>query len=162
MRKLILLIFLLAAFAAAQKSVRVRTYTRKDGTVVHFHTRSAPGAATKVTTGNTTSSSRNATHESKTTTTATPVATTTPPKRDAKGRIVRSATAKREFARSNPRPSTGKTTGACRGYVIDHVTPLACGGPDASSNMQWQTTATAKEKDKWERSGCAVGGGDRF
>jgi hypothetical protein len=40
------------------------------------------------------------------------------------------------------------------GYVIDHRVPLACGGPDAPSNMQWQTVAAAKAKDKTERIGC--------
>lgn len=50
----------------------------------------------------------------------------------------------------NPCPSTGATSGACPGYVIDHVTPLKRGGADAPTNMQWQTTAEAKAKDKWE------------
>jgi hypothetical protein len=40
------------------------------------------------------------------------------------------------------------------GYVIDHIIPLACGGADDPDNMQWQTTAEAKAKDKWERRGC--------
>ena len=40
------------------------------------------------------------------------------------------------------------------GYVIDHVIPLACGGPDAPSNMQWQTVADAKAKDRVELKGC--------
>ncbi len=40
------------------------------------------------------------------------------------------------------------------GYVVDHIRPLACGGPDDPSNMQWQTVAEAKAKDKWERRGC--------
>lgn len=40
------------------------------------------------------------------------------------------------------------------GYVIDHIVPLACGGLDAPSNMQWQSAAAAKEKDKTERRGC--------
>jgi hypothetical protein len=40
------------------------------------------------------------------------------------------------------------------GYVIDHIKPLACGGADALSNMQWQTVAEAKAKDKIERVGC--------
>jgi hypothetical protein len=63
--------------------------------------------------------------------------------------------------KSNPCPSTGKTSGACRGYVMDHVRPLACGGPDTSSNLQWQTTQEAKAKDKVERRGCGprTGGG---
>ena len=68
---------------------------------------------------------------------------------------VRSASAKRNFQASNPCPATGKTTGSCKGYVVDHKTPLACGGADAPSNMEWQTTADAKLKDKTERAGCA-------
>jgi len=36
-------------------------------------------------------------------------------------------------------------------YVIDHVISLAKGGADSPSNMQWQTKAEAKAKDKWER-----------
>jgi hypothetical protein len=34
----------------------------------------------------------------------------------------------------------------------DHIVPLACGGPDAVSNMQWQTAADARAKDQWVRS----------
>jgi hypothetical protein len=74
--------------------------------------------------------------------------------RTSKGKIQRSVTAKRAFQRSHPCPSTGKATGACKGYVVDHVKPLACGGADAPSNMQWQTKAAAKAKDKTERAGC--------
>jgi len=32
--------------------------------------------------------------------------------------------------------------------------PLACGGPDAVPNMQWQTIAKARAKDTWERKAC--------
>jgi hypothetical protein len=69
-------------------------------------------------------------------------------------KIHRSATARTEFKQQQPCPATGKTKGACPGYVIDHVIPLACGGLDAPANMQWQTKAEAAEKDKWERIGC--------
>jgi hypothetical protein len=66
----------------------------------------------------------------------------------------RSTAAKDAFKREQPCPSTGKPAGACPGYVIDHATPLACGGADDPSNMQWQTTAEAKAKDQRERKGC--------
>ena len=72
-------------------------------------------------------------------------------------RIKRSQSAKVEFKREHPCPSTGKAKGPCKGYVIDHINPLACGGPDVPSNMQWQTVADAKAKDKWERQGCIKG-----
>jgi 5-methylcytosine-specific restriction endonuclease McrA len=70
--------------------------------------------------------------------------------RDHHGKIKRSARAKDEFKHEQPCPSTGKSSGACPGYVIDHVNPLKRGGADAPSNMQWQTKEAAKEKDKWE------------
>lgn len=66
----------------------------------------------------------------------------------------RSQKAKSMFKHSHPCPSTGKTKGSCPGFVIDHVKPLACGGIDDASNMQWQTKADAKAKDKWERKYC--------
>ena len=70
--------------------------------------------------------------------------------RNAKGRIARSAVAKRSFQKTHPCPSTRKATGACPGYVIDHMVPLKRGGADVPGNMQWQTTAAAKAKDKIE------------
>jgi hypothetical protein len=66
----------------------------------------------------------------------------------------RSASPKREFQLMHPCPSTGDTKGACPGYIKDSIKPLACGGSDAASNMQWQTKADAKAKDKWETKGC--------
>ena len=71
-------------------------------------------------------------------------------KRDPDGKIHRSAAAKGDFKKSHPCPSTSKSSGACPGYVIDHVKPLKRGGADSPSNMQWQTTAAAKAKDKTE------------
>ncbi len=59
----------------------------------------------------------------------------------------RSQSAKVAFKHQHPCPN-------CKGYVIDHIVPIACGGADAPSNMQWQTVADAKAKDKWERKGC--------
>jgi len=70
--------------------------------------------------------------------------------RDSHGRIARSQTAKNDFKKSNPCPSTGKSDGACSGYVIDHVKPLKRGGVDKPENMQWQSKEAAKQKDKTE------------
>lgn len=67
----------------------------------------------------------------------------------------RSHAATTAFKHSSPCPATGRSTGACPGYVIDHVIPLACGGPDSPGNMQWQTVADARAKDRWERKDCA-------
>ena len=72
--------------------------------------------------------------------------------RDSHGRIKRSAAAKNDFKRQHACPSTGRSSGACPGYVVDHVRPLECGGADAPSNMQWQTVADGKAKDKTERN----------
>ena len=70
--------------------------------------------------------------------------------RDAKGKIARSREARAHFEKSHPCPSTGKTSGACPGYVVDHVKPLKRGGADRPENMQWQTKEAAKKKDKIE------------
>ncbi len=70
--------------------------------------------------------------------------------RDNHGHITRSTRAKDEFKRGHPCPATGKSSGPCHGYVIDHVVPLKRGGPDAPGNMQWQTVEAAKAKDKVE------------
>jgi hypothetical protein len=63
----------------------------------------------------------------------------------------RSASVKREFQLTHPCPATGRTSGAGPGHVKDHVVPLACGGSDAVSNLQWQTIRNAKAKDKGRR-----------
>jgi hypothetical protein len=70
--------------------------------------------------------------------------------RNARGRIKRSKEAKRAFQHANPCPSTSKASGGCPGYVVDHVVPLKRGGVDAPNNMQWQTVADAKAKDRIE------------
>ena len=69
-------------------------------------------------------------------------------------REYRSREVTREFQREHPCPSTGRTSGACPGYRKDHIKALACGGPDAVWNLQWQTVAEARAKDRWERKTC--------
>ena len=66
--------------------------------------------------------------------------------RDGNGRIKRSAAAKREFMKQTGYPKGRK------GYVVDHSVPLECGGVDTPANMQWQTAAEAKIKDRTERT----------
>ena len=66
------------------------------------------------------------------------------------GNTHRSSQAKHAFMKSHPCPSTGKSSGSCPGYVVDHVVPLKRGGADNPGNMQWQTQQEAKTKDKWE------------
>jgi len=133
------------AKSTKDKPVHVRGYTRKDGTNVAPYDRSAPGTPGSANTGTTGRAYRKdfiaegySPHASV--------------QRDKHGKIKRSGPAKSAFERQSPCPSTGKSSGRCPGYVVDHVTALECGGADAPSNMQWQTKADAKAKDKTERS----------
>jgi hypothetical protein len=64
--------------------------------------------------------------------------------RDRTGRIKRNHSATYIFKRETNYPH-GRP-----GYVIDHIIPLKRGGCDCPSNMQWQTRAAAKAKDKIE------------
>lgn len=68
--------------------------------------------------------------------------------------ITRSKKVLREFVNQQACPATGLHRLPCKGWVIDHVKPLACGGADDPSNLQWQTREGAKAKDKWERKEC--------
>jgi 5-methylcytosine-specific restriction endonuclease McrA len=70
--------------------------------------------------------------------------------RDSHGKIARDPRQTNAFKHQHPCPSTGKSSGSCPGYVIDHIVPLKRGGMDAPSNMQWQTEGAAKQKDTWE------------
>lgn len=163
-----LTICLLAAAADAQ--VRVRGYYRRDGTYVAPYTRrgtpaqeSAPARP----------SGRAWTSSTWTDQSAAPQTLAPPPEvapkqagvyvdesgryvdergilRDADGRIYRSGSARAEFQRLIPCPETGLPAGSCPGWIVDHIVPLKNGGADDASNMQWQTEAEAKEKDRWE------------
>ncbi len=131
------------------KPVHVRGYTRKDGTYVAPHDRSAPG------TGTSSSSSTNVrptSHAYRKDYMAEGYSAHSSVQRDKHGRIKRSKSARAAFERQSPCPSTGKTSGRCPGYLVDHVNPLECGGADDPSNMQWQTAAAAKAKDSTERN----------
>ena len=72
----------------------------------------------------------------------------------AEGKTSRDPHQRAAFVKQHPCPSTGKTRGACPGYVVDHIKPLCAGGADRPSNMQWQTVAEAKKKDREEQKMC--------
>ena len=76
--------------------------------------------------------------------------------RDADGTIHRSLKMIAAFKQQHPCPSTKKKTGACKGWAIDHVIPLAVGGCDAVWNAQWlpdaiKSCAQQTCKDRFER-----------
>lgn len=78
------------------------------------------------------------------------------PQRNADGSIKRSSTVTKRFQQIHPCPSTGKTDGACPGWAMNHVIPLACGGCDEVSNLDWMPDEikSCKEpwcRDRWER-----------
>lgn len=78
------------------------------------------------------------------------------PQRNLDGTIHRSVTVLHDYQKIHPCPSTGLTTGACPGWALDHVIPLACGGCDAIINLQWlknsiKSCAGTECKDRWER-----------
>jgi hypothetical protein len=174
----IILVLALAAFSVLaasstdpNKPVHVRQYTRKDGTVVQAHDRSLPGSGVHSTAPKSSGATGSSRHSQTIPTgpatqhPAAPAAVRSQPStpqasadlaRDSRGRIARSASAKHAFEASHPCPATRSTSGPCNGYVIDHVKPLACGGADAPVNMQWQTEAEAKAKDRTERQGCSA------
>lgn len=83
------------------------------------------------------------------------------PARDDLGRIKRNPKVIRLFRATVPCPATGQTERHCPGYVVDHKIALACAKTeeeraalDSLPNLQWQTVAEAKAKDRIERQQC--------
>ncbi|MEO8483108.1 MAG: HNH endonuclease signature motif containing protein [Acidobacteriota bacterium] len=127
---------LLAKSGSSQKTVHVKEYRKKDGTVVRAHDRKPP--------------------KSKGSSVSAPAKAEPAPKpltekqrlKAAEDYLKRSDAARHAFMKQTGYPK-GRP-----GYIIDHIIPLACHGPDDPSNMQWQTVEEAKAKDKIERKGC--------
>ena len=141
MRKLLFSILLLSltltAFPATQRSGRSSS------------TRSSKSSSSKASTKSK-STKPKAPAKIKTAKVKTPK-TTVPKKstvaaRNSKGKIARSAQAKKQFEKQMGYPKGRK------GYVVDHIVPLECGVADVASNMQWQTSDEARIKDRTERN----------
>lgn len=62
----------------------------------------------------------------------------------------RGTEAPRLFRKANACPSTGKFTGPCSGWVMDHLHSLRCGGSDTPDNLWWMRVSEAKVKDTQE------------
>lgn len=72
----------------------------------------------------------------------------------ADGKIVRNRAAVRAFRAGNPCPGTGRRSGPCPGWVVDHIWPLCAGGCDVPENMAWQELEASRRKDRLERRAC--------
>lgn len=59
--------------------------------------------------------------------------------------ITRSKAVLLAFVNQQACPATGLHRLPCKGYVIDHIKPLACGGLDDPANLQWQTREDANQ-----------------
>jgi hypothetical protein len=78
------------------------------------------------------------------------------PARHHGGGIKRSTAVITAFKKQHPCPVTGLPAGTCSGWSVDHVIPLAVGGCDSVSNLQWlpneiKSCAGVFCKDRWER-----------
>lgn len=76
-------------------------------------------------------------------------------RRNADGSIYRRYDVLRAFRNLYACPSTGLHTGACPGWQMDHVVPLAVGGCDSVSNLAYmpveiKTCAIWYCKDRYE------------
>ena len=60
----------------------------------------------------------------------------------------------RAFRAESPCPSTGKASGACPGWQIDHREALVCGGTDTVENLQWLTVEEHRAKTRAEVKLC--------
>lgn len=153
MMVMVWLLVVVLAFGAFGQT-RVKGYVRRDGTVVQSYERRSPGSAGAVKAApapaprnapKAVAAPRPAVRQAPVKSPSAPVKAVAPVVvRDSNGRIARSSSARQQFMKKSGYPN-GRP-----GYVIDHITPLKRGGADSPANMQWQSVAQAKAKDKWE------------
>src|SRR3989442_15991596 len=129
--------------SSTKPKVYVKGYYRKDGTYVAPHYRAASGTGQATISPKPPSTSVPRTAAAGRSTSPHSGGCKTCP-RDAHRRILRNPAARAQFLRQTGYPH-GRP-----GYVVDHIVPLECGGADSPSNMQWQTVAEARAKDRTE------------
>jgi len=66
----------------------------------------------------------------------------------------RSSAVRAEFRRTHPCPSTGRLSGACPGWQIDHIQPLCASGADAVDNLQWLALDDHRAKTRRDVAAC--------
>lgn len=71
------------------------------------------------------------------------------PPRTATGTIKRSSAVTYAYRRLHPCPVTGKTDGACPGWQMNHIIPLASGGCDSVTNLAWMPVEIKTCTDDW-------------
>lgn len=78
--------------------------------------------------------------------------------------VDRSTTERYAFDRMTPCPVAWTKPHVCPGHVRDHTIALRCARSpeerkwlDSRYNMQWQSIAEGKAKDKWEGTTCLHG-----
>lgn len=79
------------------------------------------------------------------------------PERWANGVIKRRSAVTSAYRRIHPCPVTGLHTGPCPGWQMNHIIPLASGGCDSVTNIQWlpvqvKTCTQPWCVDRWERT----------
>jgi len=61
------------------------------------------------------------------------------------------------FMAANPCPATGRGSGACPGFEVDHIWAICAGGADHPSNMQWLSIDLHKIKTRSDAAACRRG-----
>lgn len=60
----------------------------------------------------------------------------------------------RAFRAENPCPATGRRSGTCPGWEVDHAVALCAGGRDHRSNLQWLSVEDHRWKTRWDVREC--------
>lgn len=63
----------------------------------------------------------------------------------------------REFRKTHPCPATGRISGACPGWQVDHRIPLCFDeSGDVVENLQWLSVEDHKAKTRYDIKACVI------